>query len=59
MRELCCARRGFGRRCGRVVAGLGFEMARRGEFVEAMELSPIYIRKPEAEEKWEKARGST
>jgi tRNA threonylcarbamoyladenosine biosynthesis protein TsaB len=41
----------------RVVAGLGFGMARRGEFVEAMKLSPIYIRKPEAEEKWEKARG--
>ena len=36
-----------------VVAKLGFEMARRGEFVDPDRLVPIYIRRPEAEEKWE------
>ena len=34
-----------------VVARLGLEMARRGEFADPMKLTPIYIRKPEAEEK--------
>jgi tRNA threonylcarbamoyladenosine biosynthesis protein TsaB len=37
-----------------VVAELGWGMARRGEFVEADRLTPLYIRRPEAEEKWEK-----
>ena len=39
-----------------VVAKLGDEMARRGQFVDADRFTPIYIRKPEAEEKWEAAR---
>jgi tRNA threonylcarbamoyladenosine biosynthesis protein TsaB len=36
-----------------VVADLGHAMACRGEFANAGTLTPIYIRKPEAEEKWE------
>jgi len=36
-----------------VVARLGWEMAKRGEFSAADALAPIYIRRPEAEEKWE------
>jgi tRNA threonylcarbamoyladenosine biosynthesis protein TsaB len=35
------------------VAKLGSEMARRGKFVDPFTLTPIYIRRPEAEEKWE------
>jgi tRNA threonylcarbamoyladenosine biosynthesis protein TsaB len=35
------------------VAKIGWKMARRGEFVEAVALAPIYIRKPEAEEKFD------
>lgn len=38
-----------------VVARLGLAMARRGEFTDADVLAPIYVRKPEAEEKWEQA----
>jgi tRNA threonylcarbamoyladenosine biosynthesis protein TsaB len=34
-----------------VVASLGMEMARRGEFADPMTLTPIYIRLPEAVEK--------
>jgi tRNA threonylcarbamoyladenosine biosynthesis protein TsaB len=34
-----------------VVARLGWKMGREGKFTEAMKLTPIYIRKPEAEEK--------
>ena len=34
-----------------VVAKLGIEMANRGEFADALKLTPIYIRRPEAEEK--------
>ena len=34
-----------------VVAGIGMEMARRGEFADPFRLVPIYIRRPEAEEK--------
>ena len=33
------------------VAKIGWPMARQGEFTAAMELLPIYIRRPEAEEK--------
>jgi len=33
------------------VARLGWRMARNGEFTDAMNLAPIYIRRPEAEEK--------
>ena len=35
-----------------VVARLGWEMAGRGEFADAMKLTPIYVRIPEAEEKY-------
>jgi tRNA threonylcarbamoyladenosine biosynthesis protein TsaB len=35
-----------------VVARLGWEMAARGEFADAMKLTPIYVRLPEAEEKY-------
>ena len=36
-----------------VVAKIGHAMARRGEFADPHGLTPIYIRKSEAEEKWE------
>jgi tRNA threonylcarbamoyladenosine biosynthesis protein TsaB len=39
-----------------VVARLGFEMARKGGFTDAMKLTPIYIRRPEAEEKYEQKK---
>jgi tRNA threonylcarbamoyladenosine biosynthesis protein TsaB len=39
-----------------VVARLGLRMAERGEFTEPDELAPLYIRRPEAEEKWEESR---
>jgi tRNA threonylcarbamoyladenosine biosynthesis protein TsaB len=35
------------------VAEIGRAMALRGEFTDADRLTPIYIRRPEAEEKWE------
>ena len=35
------------------VADIGFEMARAGRFTDPAALTPIYIRKPEAEEKYE------
>ena len=41
-----------------VVARIGGEMASRGEFADADRLTPIYIRKPEAEEKYEAAQKS-
>ena len=44
-----------------VVAALGAEMARAGHFADAARLTPTYIRKPEAEEKYEErqeAKGS-
>lgn len=34
------------------VAQLGYAMARKGEFDDPMNLTPLYIRPPEAEEKW-------
>jgi tRNA threonylcarbamoyladenosine biosynthesis protein TsaB len=37
-----------------VIAELGFAAARQGIFVEPEQLVPLYIRKPEAEEVWEK-----
>ena len=40
-----------------VVAALGYRMARDGQFTDAQSLAPIYIRKPEAEEKYEAAHG--
>jgi tRNA threonylcarbamoyladenosine biosynthesis protein TsaB len=36
-----------------IVARIGGEMARRGEFADPDRLTPIYIRKPEAEEKFD------
>lgn len=36
-----------------VVATIGHAMARRGDFADAQRLTPIYIRRPEAEEKYE------
>jgi hypothetical protein len=38
------------------VATLGWPMARRGEFADAYRLTPIYIRRPEAEEKADELR---
>lgn len=35
-----------------VVAKIGAQMAMRGEFADPLQLAPIYIRLPEAEEKW-------
>jgi tRNA threonylcarbamoyladenosine biosynthesis protein TsaB len=40
----------------RVVAEIGLTMSQRGQFADAQTLAPIYIRKPEAEEKWEERR---
>jgi|SRR5437867_920456 len=40
------------------VAEVGYGMARRGEFADADRLTPIYVRRPEAEEKFE-ARAAT
>jgi hypothetical protein len=35
------------------VAQLGIEIARSGRFADALTLGPIYLRLPEAEEKWD------
>jgi tRNA threonylcarbamoyladenosine biosynthesis protein TsaB len=35
------------------VAKIGVEMSKREEYTDAFELVPIYIRRPEAEEKWD------
>ena len=40
-----------------VAAELGYALARLGRFVTADELLPVYVRKPEAEEKYEAAHG--
>ena len=37
------------------VAEIGWAMARAGQFTDAQSLTPLYIRKPEAEEKFEAA----
>jgi tRNA threonylcarbamoyladenosine biosynthesis protein TsaB len=39
-----------------VVAELGNQLARAGQFADPVRLTPIYIRKPEAEEKFEQRR---
>jgi tRNA threonylcarbamoyladenosine biosynthesis protein TsaB len=41
-----------------VVAEIGGRMARDGQFSDPDRFAPIYIRKPEAEEKWEQAQQS-
>jgi tRNA threonylcarbamoyladenosine biosynthesis protein TsaB len=38
---------------------IGWRMAQRGEFTPARSLVPLYIRRPEAEEVWEKRHGSS
>ena len=43
----------------RMVAEIGFRMARAGEFVDPDRFTPIYIRKPEAEEKWDATHGAS
>ena len=40
----------------RHVAELGNQLARAGQFADPVRLTPTYIRKPEAEEKFEAAR---
>ncbi len=40
------------------VVEIGHAMARRGTFVDPDRFAPIYIRKPEAEEKWEAAQAT-
>jgi tRNA A37 threonylcarbamoyladenosine modification protein TsaB len=40
-----------------VVARLGAAMAERGQFTDAPKLAPVYIRRPEAEEKWDHRGG--
>jgi tRNA threonylcarbamoyladenosine biosynthesis protein TsaB len=42
----------------RVVAMIGGAMAREGQFTDPDRFTPIYIRKPEAEEKWEQQQAS-
>jgi tRNA threonylcarbamoyladenosine biosynthesis protein TsaB len=39
-----------------VVAALGARMSAAGRFTEPDQLTPLYIRRPEAEEKWDEAR---
>lgn len=41
-----------------IVAELGDRMARAGAFADPMTLTPIYIRRPEAEEKFEERQGT-
>jgi tRNA threonylcarbamoyladenosine biosynthesis protein TsaB len=40
----------------RVVAEIGGQLARAGQFSDPDRFAPIYIRKPEAEEKWEQSQ---
>ena len=39
-----------------VVAYLGHALARAGHFTDPDRLTPLYLRRPEAEEKWEQLR---
>jgi len=41
------------RACAEAVAKIGMKLSRNGEFTDPFKLTPIYIRKPEAEEKWD------
>ncbi len=40
-----------------IVATIGYRMAREGQFLDPRELIPLYIRRPEAEEKWHALTG--
>ncbi len=40
-----------------VLFALGCEAARRGDFVDPVKLTPLYVRRPEPEEKWEQMHG--
>jgi tRNA threonylcarbamoyladenosine biosynthesis protein TsaB len=40
------------------VARIGWAMAQEGRFADPLQLTPIYIRKPEAEEKWDAAQAA-
>jgi tRNA threonylcarbamoyladenosine biosynthesis protein TsaB len=42
-----------------VVAELGARLAREGQFADPMQLTPIYIRRPEAEEKFDQRQAGT
>jgi tRNA threonylcarbamoyladenosine biosynthesis protein TsaB len=55
-RQVVVTDQDFWRAKASVVARLGLELASRGEFTDPLSLTPIYIRKPEAEEKWEAAQ---
>ncbi|MGD0769076.1 MAG: tRNA (adenosine(37)-N6)-threonylcarbamoyltransferase complex dimerization subunit type 1 TsaB [Tepidisphaeraceae bacterium] len=50
-REIHIADESLWRPQARIVASLGWQMAREGNFTDALALIPIYIRRPEAEEK--------
>ena len=45
------------RACATAVAGIGWQMAREGQFIDAMKLLPLYVRLPEAEEKFDAMKG--
>jgi tRNA threonylcarbamoyladenosine biosynthesis protein TsaB len=47
----------LGRARAGVVARLGLRMSADGQFTEPDQLTPLYIRRPEAEEKWDEMRG--
>src|SRR5439155_19403994 len=49
---------GLWRARARVVAQVGIEMSRRGEFADPYQLTPLYIRRPEAEEKADHAKAN-
>lgn len=53
--EVIVAPRELWRPRARVVAEIGGAIARAGEFSDPDRFAPIYLRKPEAEEKWEAA----
>ena len=40
-----------------VVAALGLRRAAQGRFADPLALAPLYVRKPEAEEKYEQTHG--
>ncbi|HRX84360.1 MAG TPA: tRNA (adenosine(37)-N6)-threonylcarbamoyltransferase complex dimerization subunit type 1 TsaB [Phycisphaerae bacterium] len=48
----------FHQASARAVYALGTALAAEGRFVEADALTPVYIRRPEAEERWEQRQGA-